>query len=170
MGDFGAADGCHTGAILDANLSRTGKTRMGHSVKTNRRFVQAVFGLLMLAILALLGLPAQAQQDVSSGNYLLGSCQITVRLTDNPSQTLSQYESWRDGYCRGVIEGVTTGAILSSQLCRPDGLTNSQAVRVVFKFLQDHPEELSQRGAKLVFEALTQAFPCSQPITSPHNP
>jgi hypothetical protein len=33
-------------------------------------------------------------------------------------------------------------------------------VRVAAKFLQDHPEKLNQRGSKLVFEALTQAFPC----------
>src|SRR6185437_7302713 len=108
----------------------------------------------------MVGLPLNAQ-DVTSGNYLLGSCQITVRMLDNPNQTLSQYESWRDGYCRGDIEGVVTAATLSSQICPSDGVTNSQIVRVVFKFIQDHPEKLNQRGAVLAFQALTQAFPCS---------
>jgi hypothetical protein len=117
---------------------------------------------ISLAVLftSLLGLPMRAQ-DITSGSYLLGSCQITVSVTDNPNNTLSPYEAWRDGYCRGIIEGINAGATLSSRLCSPDGVTYSQEVRVVVKFLQDHPEKLNQRGTKLVFEALTQAFPCS---------
>jgi Rap1a immunity proteins len=99
------------------------------------------------AVSIFLGLPAQGQ-DITSGNSLLGSCQITVHLTGNPNQTLSQYESWRDGYCRGIIEGVGAAAILSSQACFPAGVTNSQMLRVVFKFLQEPSGETEPERVK----------------------
>jgi hypothetical protein len=45
-------------------------------------------------------------QKVTDGNYLLGSCQITVRVADEGTVKLDKYEAWRDGYCRGIVEGL----------------------------------------------------------------
>jgi hypothetical protein len=114
--------------------------------------------ILAFVVALLLATPVRAQ-DVTSGNYLIGSCQITLRVIDNPNITLDKYEAWRDGYCRGIIEGVGAASPL---VCSPQGVTFSQEYRIVTKYLQDHPERLNSHGAELVQEALVQAFPCSK--------
>jgi len=106
---------------------------------------------------ALLTMPVRAQ-NTTDGNYLLGSCQITVRVMENPDTTLDKYAAWRDGYCRGIVEGVGAASPL---ICPAEGVTLGQEIRVVSKFLQDHPEKLNLRGTKLAEESLAQAFPCS---------
>ena len=105
-------------------------------------------------------------QNVGDGNYLLGSCQITVRVTDDPNVRLDKYQAWRDGYCRGIVEGVTE---VSAIVCPNADVTFVQEIRVVSKFLNDHPEKLHHRGTKLVQEALAQAFPCSNVPPCPTN-
>jgi hypothetical protein len=107
---------------------------------------------------ALFAIPARAQ-NTTDGNYLLGSCQITIRLVDNPNAKQDVYEAWRNGICQGVVQGVGE---TSNLVCPAEHVTIGQEVRVVLKFLQDHPEKLNLRGTKLVEEALAQAFPCSK--------
>jgi hypothetical protein len=108
--------------------------------------------------LALFVASAQAQ-DLESGEYLLGSCQVTVRLLDNQDAPTNKYETWRDGYCRGLTEGITAA---SSRICPAASVTYGQEIRVVVKFLQDHPEKLNLRGVQLVDDALANAFPCAK--------
>jgi hypothetical protein len=115
--------------------------------------------ILGFVVMALFALPGRAQTFTPDGNYLLGACQITIRVADDPKTHLDIYEAWRDGYCRGIIEGVTSASPL---VCPTGGVTFGQEVRVVLKFLQDHPEKLHLSGAQLVQDALAQAFPCSK--------
>ena len=96
------------------------------------------------------------QQDETSGTWLLGSCQITVKATDDRTFQENDLESFRDGFCRGMIEGVSKA---SPRVCLDD-LTYAQQARIVLKYLQDHPEEIHQRNAILVDKALSKAFPC----------
>ena len=96
------------------------------------------------------------QQDVTTGTWLLGSCQITVKATDDRTFQENDLESFRDGFCRGMIEGVSKA---SPRVCLDD-VTYAQEVRIVLKYLQDHPEEIHQRNAILVDKALSRAFPC----------
>ena len=96
------------------------------------------------------------QQDVTSGTWLLGSCQITVKAADDRTFQENDLESFRDGFCRGMIEGVSRA---SSRVCLDD-VTYAQEVRIVVKYLQDHPEEIHERNAILVDKALSRAFPC----------
>lgn len=44
--------------------------------------------------------------------------------------------------------------------CSPDGGSYGQYVKVVLKFLRDHPERLHEDRRNLVEEALQDAFPC----------
>ena len=96
------------------------------------------------------------QQDVTTGTWLLGSCQITLKTTDDRTFHENDLESFRDGFCRGLIEGVSK---MSPRVCMVD-VTSAQEVRIVLKYLQDHPEQIHQRNAVLVDKALSQAFPC----------
>src|ERR1700694_821959 len=103
---------------------------MGDSMK----YILAAVALMLFAI------PARAEVNTSDGNYLLGSCQIVIRNVDNPDNHQDKYEAWRDGYCRGIVRGVSAA---SSLICPQDGVTSGQEIRVVLKFLQDHPEKLN---------------------------
>ena len=67
------------------------------------------------------------------------------------------YEAWRDGFCAGIVHGV---ASVSRVVCERENVTHGQEVRVVLRFLQDHPEKLNMDGAVLVEMALAKAFPC----------
>jgi hypothetical protein len=46
-------------------------------------------------------------------------------------------------------------------ICIPDGANTGQMVKVVQKYLDDHPEKLAQPAAALVEEATRKAFPCN---------
>lgn len=116
--------------------------------------------ILELVLMGVLGTVSHAQ-DTKSGNFLLDSCQISLRVAENPDidSTLSKYEIWRDGLCQGTVEGV---AVASPIICLPEGVTVHQEIRVVVKYLQGHPEKLHLRSTSLVESALSEAFPCSK--------
>jgi hypothetical protein len=96
-------------------------------------------------------------QDVTRGNWLLTSCQLAVKSIDNPNVDENIVETFRSGYCQGIVRGVSEA---SPKVCPGENVTNEQALRVVVKYLQDHPEELDQLGGRLVGKALVKAFPC----------
>ena len=41
-----------------------------------------------------------------------------------------------------------------------EGATHEQEARVVYKYLDNHPEKLHEPAGKLVSLALSEAFPC----------
>lgn len=117
--------------------------------------MKIVFGFLLLAFF---GLPSKAQ-TTQDGNYLLGSCQITIKQMDEKSFRPDILEAWRDGLCSGLVAGVMYS---SAFVCPADNVPPGQAVRVVVKFLQDHPEKLNWAGVRLAQVALADAFPCGK--------
>jgi hypothetical protein len=44
-----------------------------------------------------------------------------------------------------------------------------QAMRVVLRYLQEHPAELHRRAHVLIVEALWGAFPCPPALPPPHR-
>jgi hypothetical protein len=63
------------------------------------------------------------------------------------------------GYCHGMVQGVI---YFSTSDCAPEGVSIKQDLRVVVKYLEDHPEKLHLHAAQLVMEALAKAFPCKK--------
>lgn len=114
---------------------------------------------LMLLVAPFGSTPAAPAEDVTRGNWLLGSCQAAVKTFDDPSYHEDLYEAYRDGYCRGLVMGVSAASPL---ICPDDNVIHSQQVRVVLKYMQDHPEDLHLEGTQLVYEALKKAFPCKR--------
>lgn len=98
-------------------------------------------------------------QDETSGNFLLASCQLTVKSVDDTAFAENHFEAYRDGYCRGLIEGVSDA---SSKVCPAHNVSYGQEFRIVLKYLQDHPEELHLKNSLLVDKALASAFPCGK--------
>lgn len=125
--------------------------------------------LLGALCIAALATSAQAQ----TGDSLLKSCTQALQFIETNAQTGELYEV---GQCIGYINGVAHGidaALLSTSksfedykarrfYCGPEqGVSSSQLVRVVHKYLSDNPEYLHQQGNVLVAGALIKAFPCS---------
>lgn len=117
------------------------------------------------------------------GSGLLSACESFLRLSaiqggSQAAPRRDSFKEWSDlsydtGLCMGFVTGVfdsltqnmAAGPVLLKKsmhtiVCAPAGVTYDQAIRVVLKFLQDHPERLHERRYTLVRDALWRAFPC----------
>ena len=112
-----------------------------------------------LFVLVFIGYAICAPRDVSSGNWLIASCQLSAKSIEIEHVSDNPFEAFRDGYCSGLVQGI---AETSPNVCPGDHVTNEQTIRVVLKYLQDHPEELNRKSNRLVEEALSKAFPCKR--------
>jgi hypothetical protein len=85
---------------------------------------------------------------------------------------LSTAENVQHGYCMGYVAGLTQG-VGSSELihnvkrserifCLPAGATNIQKVRVIRKYIGNHPEEAHNPAQGQALAALREAFPCDK--------
>jgi hypothetical protein len=48
-------------------------------------------------------------------------------------------------------------------ICIPDSVENGQLLRIVMKYIRNHPEQSHKLSAMLVFNAEFYAFPCAAP-------
>jgi Rap1a immunity proteins len=70
------------------------------------------------------------------------------------------------GYVRGVDDGVQTAYDILNETqpyCLPSEVTNGQMIRVLIKFIKDHPEKAHSKTRVLEIESFMDAFPCKQP-------
>jgi len=73
-------------------------------------------------------------------------------------------------YCLGYISGITDAQTIiggvnpgSKIFCPPsEGLENEQSLRIIIKWLEDHPEQLHMSARISVFIALSKALPCNK--------
>lgn len=98
----------------------------------------------------------QGDKPRQDGNELLLSCQSVVDSMSDGSLKGNAYDR---GFCVGLVEGI---AYASSTVCVPKGVTIGQEVRVVAKYLNDHPEQLNHDERILTDAALSNAFPCKK--------
>ena len=121
--------------------------------------------IIFVSVVVLLAWPmgsylpsVRAEANVTTGNWLLGACELTLKTTDHDSHA-NVSDAYRDGYCRGLTRGI--GAA-SPFVCLPGEVAGEEEVRVVTKYLEDHPKELYLSGARLTERALSEAFPCKE--------
>ena len=132
---------------------------------------------LAIAPLALLlGMPQEALPlgtSALTGNDLLSHCKAWVRILDDPKRAndVSSDDPVNGAHCVGDIAGivdelyewqVSDKGIMDTahHLCVPDGVTPNQTVRVVAKWLDDHPARLNEPAVRLTLTALKDSFPC----------
>ena len=102
-------------------------------------------------IVAFEGSALQAQTNfVKTGNDLSLTCSHFL-ASDNRS-------TFNDGVCFGYIVGVT--ALVND--CEGQNVTYGQEIRVVLKYMDDHPEQLDQQSTAIIRRALLGAFPCGK--------
>lgn len=98
----------------------------------------------------------------SDGNFLLPACHGAIKKIDDSAGGFDFLE----GYCVGVVHAVLdmtggSGKGNPYKVCYPaGGITTGQAVRVVTKWLDNHPKHLQLRDTTLAIVALTDAYPC----------
>src|SRR5262249_2989702 len=93
-------------------------------------------------------------------------CKELLREWDAPNGR----PTMNGGRCIGYISGIMdmNGYLRALKLvqkplfCPPQEITNSQAVRVLVKFIEDNPERMHHEGPVVAVIAFSRAFPCQQ--------
>jgi hypothetical protein len=123
----------------------------------------------LLLVLLSLSLVGNADEDVLSGSKLLRNCNSYLMLVDGSSNSKIILGA---GICLGTVRGIIdAGAVFDTfadqddkpppnVFCVPESVSTDQGIKAVIKYLEEHPEELHQRGTTLTVLALKQAFPC----------
>lgn len=111
---------------------------------------------------------AQTQEyPNTSGNAFVRLCSAT--LTDHTTQVelghimacLGYVSGFVDGVVagNGFAEGVTTRKV-PEPFCRPDNVENGQLIKIVLKYIDNHPERAHLPTGALIMYALYEALPC----------
>jgi hypothetical protein len=118
--------------------------------------------LMAVALVGILG-SGVAMAEGGDGNELIAQCADGIKAANGA--TLNDY--YGASFCLGLTQGVRhTMRLLNDELpppyktCFPSGITNGQGMRIVFKYLQDHPDRLHEQGSDLAFLAYKTAYPC----------
>ncbi len=102
-----------------------------------------------------------AGQKPDASSYTSGN-----DFRDDCGAALHGQSGARAGICLGFIEGYRQLAPMLPPsanlklLCLPAEVSNGQIVKVVVKYLDQHPEKLHLPAAQLIYNATNEAFPC----------
>lgn len=110
--------------------------------------------IIVLVGLVLGSMSANAQ-DVSSGNIMLQGCEDAI----------SNRATFLAGVCAGIIEGLRFGGPTLDKglaFCVPNNIARGQAIRVVLKFMNEHPQDLHEDFIVLASVSLLNIWPCKK--------
>src|SRR5882724_6127827 len=132
----------------------------------------AVVVLVLLVTAAAFAVAAEAP-SAKDGNALLRQCTDALRVEEQPNPNIELVNAMNAGLCIGLVWGMldlnraytvyqATNPNNRLLFCLPvnDGITPSQGMRIILRYLQTHPERLHQNGSVLAVQALREAFPC----------
>jgi hypothetical protein len=114
--------------------------------------------MLSLALLFVFGICAQPAKAYSTGKDLQEWCSAAI---DKQLQSGA-----RAGLCVGFLDAFRQlSRMLPSQPnvkleCLPDGGGQEQFIRVILKYLDQHPEKLHLPAVQIVYDAANEVFPC----------
>jgi hypothetical protein len=123
----------------------------------------------LLLVLLSLSLVGNADEDVISGSKLLRNCNSYLMLVDGSSNSKIILGA---GICLGTVRGIIDAGTVfdtfadqegkpsANVFCVPESVSTDQGIKTVINYLEEHPEDLHQRGTALTVLALKQAFPC----------
>ena len=101
--------------------------------------------------LAMLGGIALAQEDTSSGNFYYKGCKgVALEKYTDPIM---------NGLCLGAVAALMSMA-KKNETCLPADVSRFQAVRVVVKFMDDHPTITNQDFMSIAGYSMQAAWPC----------
>jgi len=101
-------------------------------------------------------------QAMAAGSYVTGSV-----LLEQCDAHINETNIADGNVCVGYIAGIADVHItfvdwgdMEKNMCIPFAVGSTQLVRIVTKYLQEHPENLHLAASSLVLTALGTAFPC----------
>ena len=132
-----------------------------------------------VCVLLLSAVPISSQQSAqqpeypsTSGNAFLRLCSSIEKKVDDMTRSDFANQILCDGYVEGFIHGVQMESVYAGVMtggreapilfCFTSVAENGQLVRIVLKYIRNHPEKAHLSGPQLVGEALQQAFPCGK--------
>jgi hypothetical protein len=124
---------------------------------------------IMVALLVLACSATAAGKDSwyptfgTDGNHLIVACKVALKVIDAGDAnagTGTKQDAYNEGYCQGLVSGVASyiNSEDGADLTTPNPST-TQLIRVVQKYMEDHPEELSKPAVWLIRVSLIKAFP-----------
>jgi len=102
---------------------------------------------------------AGTTQSLYTGNDLLDLCE--AYLDDDPINISRGRTCF--AYAGGIVDAhdnFVGWGDLKKEWCKPENMAVKQSVRIVTKYLQEHPQDLHKSAASLVTNAFIKAFPC----------
>jgi len=120
--------------------------------------------IIMMAFI--LGIGVAPSFCMADGNDLLRKCNAVILAADSGIKFST--DSYTDiGWCLGYVEGVRNTAHIYQAIfkdnkvyCIPQGVENGQIIRVILKYLNDHPNMLHEHESLLTMMAIREAFTC----------
>jgi hypothetical protein len=104
-------------------------------------------------LLALLCVPAHASHPDTSGDGLLRSCREATLPRPANEQDFHQ------GYCSGVVLS-TLVYNPGGLVCQPKTADLTQAIKVVIRYMEQHPQDRREDLSLVTIKALHEAWPC----------
>ena len=132
----------------------------------NRAQIQAAQAALLRPQAALLKQQAAALKQKETAQAYAENAHLTNGndLSDQCGAALAGQFGARAGLCVGFINGYRQLATMLPEqklLCLPsENVPNGQLIKVVVKYLDQHPEKLHLPAAQLIYESTNEAFPC----------
>jgi hypothetical protein len=121
--------------------------------------------LALIGVAAALAFPLPALATFS-GNDLLTRCGASEKSLSGEKLTADEMldSMWCVGYLSGLLDGFGVADFrVSNQkmVCPPaTGLSRSQALGIIVRYLRDHPDDRAKSGRRLALVALSKALPC----------
>ena len=106
--------------------------------------------------------------DMDNGNYLLKICNSAMKTMQEPKELDVEWpELINSAECRSYVNGYANAIEFENKnnnlkvkyICFPDK-AGLQLWRDVYKYLQDHPQELRYPKSLLVHKAFKVYYPC----------
>ena len=100
-----------------------------------------------------------------------GHASAYLYITGSNLLKYCELQNNKGGSCLDYVMGVKNTydtfvdlEMVGKSMCLPVNAEAGQLVRIVTKYLQEHPKDLHYRASDLVIPALTAAFPC-EPVS-----
>ena len=114
-----------------------------------------------LAIFTIIGLGLGVCGNADAAEFMTGKSLLHVCEDSSPNGPSA-------GICIGYVSGASDqldgmkGTVLPQlNYCLDKTVTTSQLRSLVVKYLRNHPESLDQAASYLIYDALTDAYPCA---------
>jgi hypothetical protein len=119
-----------------------------------------MFARSLLVPFVIILLSSHAYGGDGTGNSYESGCHLLASDTRMP---IDEIEAVKVGECSGAIDAIfmlRRALDQSIRFCPPPRMALGQNVKIVVKYLDDHPEQMNDDFPLLVIRAFNQVWPC----------